>query len=167
MPVHSLTTAGPAESTTGNKLESFRILVVVKQKSNLWHSAWHNPEDTISTAIEALRKTIFLTNNDARSRLLAVHRWPHSIYLVFDIHHDSCDSSLGHLPEHNNLPVILVHLGRKISRKRASSDLQGRVNREVALAHNVNGEHGVPPFDEDHTSDIIPTYLNVRDPCLL
>lgn len=49
----------------------------------------------------------------------------------------------------------------------ASTGLCARVNKELAIAHNVTGEHIVPPFTEDQTDGQIPGFKGPRDLDLL
>ncbi|KAF2175330.1 hypothetical protein K469DRAFT_69023 [Zopfia rhizophila CBS 207.26] len=149
--------------------KAVRILAIVTRKSTYWHSAWTSTEDIVSTAVTNLRGSHFLqsSKDDLPIQLLAMHKWPHTIHIVFDIFNDSYDVTLAHLPEHNNLPIVSVHFGQRIKVARTSASLSNRVNTEIALAHNLNGQHGVPPFREDHTRDTPPLYLNPRDPSLI
>lgn len=96
-----------------------------------------------------------------------MHKWPLSIHLVFDLFHDAYDPSLGHLLEENSLPIIAIFHSAKTSIAQANEALRDLVNSEVALAHNLNGKDGVPPFIEDHTSNSIPTYYDTHEPSLL
>lgn len=99
-------------------------------------------------------------------QLLAKQKWATRLFLVFDISNTSYDAELGHLPEQNQLPVLIVRLGQKVQAYPASLPAQNRVNDDIARAHNDNGINSLPPFMVDYTSGP-PVYLNPRDPSLL
>ena len=100
-------------------------------------------------------------------RLLAGHKWQSVVFIVFDIGNEGYNSESAHLPEQNNLPVMIVHLRRRRSVKWASAELTDRINEEVAQAHNCHGNHSVPPFMVDYTTGVDPLYPNPRDASLL
>jgi hypothetical protein len=154
----------PDEEAANDEATALRVLVIVRPGSDHRDMAWQTPEGILGKAAKVLPETQII-NHDPPNRLMLMQRWPHSICLVFDVHHNSYDADLGHLPECNAFPVRVVFLRRRISSKQASPALRDRVNSEVALAHNLNGEHSMPPFMEDHTS-VIPTYENPRDSSL-
>jgi hypothetical protein len=142
-----------------------RILVVVTPRSQHWPSAWTSADDVVSAAAKCLEESQILRKHedDLHIRLLAKHRWPCMVNIVFDTFNDSYDPKQAHLPEHNNLPVAVVRLGKKMSATHANTNLRDKVNKEIAIAHNLNGEDGLPPFLEDHTLNMVPEYANPRD----
>ncbi|KAJ5682948.1 hypothetical protein N7462_006113 [Penicillium macrosclerotiorum] len=142
-----------------------RVLVIVSQRSTLFTKTHISPEDLLPLALRLLKKSNIRRMPDAmtETRLLAVQKWRSRTFLVFDIANAHYDASLGHLPEQNQLPVVVAHFSKKKSAYPASSWVSQRVNHDVAMLHNANGFQAVPPFMEDHTTGEPPTYHSPRD----
>lgn len=157
-----------AAMETGER-NATRVLLIVSQSSPHWSRSWDSTEDILPTALEALRESQLVGREDmdVSPRLLVKQKWHLRVLIVFDLFNNDYEIKLGHLPEHNKLPVLVVHFSRKgVSALAANLGMQKRVNRVTADAHNVNGEEGVPPYVVDHTTTV-PLYLNPRDPSLL
>lgn len=94
-----------------------RVLVIVSNKNaTLWERSWSASEDILPVALGALEENHLLSSNPTENlemKLLAKQRWQTRVFLVFDISNTSYDAALGHLPEHNMLPVSIVHLSEK------------------------------------------------------
>lgn len=148
-----------------------RVLVIVSQRSGLFTNACDSPGEMIPLAHKLLRKSnVWRTSESpspADTRLLAVQKWRTRVFLVFDIGHAEYDARLGHLPEHNQLPVVVAHFSKKKAAYAASSGIKQRVNHDVAMLHNANGYDAVPPFVEDHSLGKPPAYNNPRDISML
>lgn len=142
-----------------------RVLVIVSQRSSLFTKAQDSPKDLIPLASRLLSKNNISRTFDLSldTRLLAVQKWRTRVFLVFDIGHTGYDALLGHLPEHNQLPVVVAHFRKKKTAYVASSWITRRVNHDIAMLHNANGYAGVPPFVEDHSLGKPPAYHNPRD----
>lgn len=145
-----------------------RVLVIVSHRSSQMSKAQNNPEALLPKAIRLLKSTHLYTPQDSHpaTRLVAAQKWQTRVFFVFDIGHTSYDARLGHLPEENRLPVVVVHLSKKNTAYRANAWLSKRVNRDIALFHNANGFGAVPPYVEDHTIGKPPQYVNPRDVAL-
>ena len=146
-----------------------RVLLIISHSSPHWSQSWDSTEDILPTALEALRESQLIGREDMDMppRLLVKQKWHLRILVVFDLFNEDYEMELGHLPEHNKLPVLVVHFSRKrVSALAANSGMQKRVNQDTGDAHNLNGEHAVPPYVVDHTTTV-PLYLNPRDPTLL
>ncbi|KAF7720130.1 Uncharacterized protein PECH_001156 [Penicillium ucsense] len=127
------------------------------------------PEEIVLRAMRLIVKKRLWQSADAspQTRLLAIQKWRSRTYLVFDIAHDKYDTNLGHLPEHNQLHVLVAHFSKKKAAYPASSWVSQQVNHDVAMLHNANGYDVSPPFVEDHTLGAPPTYRSPRDISLL
>jgi hypothetical protein len=89
-------------------------------------------------------------------------KWRRRIHIVLDVCNHAYDAALSHLPEHNNLPVLIVRFDKKgISSQHANSGLQQEVNRKTAERHNLNG-NDTPPYVVDYTTKK-PVYPNPRN----
>jgi hypothetical protein len=75
---------------------------------------WPTTEDTISTAIDILKKDKLIKDGEKR-RLIVQERWHRRIYIVLDICNDAYDPDLGHILERNNLPVLAVYFSKRES----------------------------------------------------
>jgi hypothetical protein len=140
-------------------------VLIVSRHHQLFESSWPSPEKTISTALDTLKKDHLIKEGENR-RLIVRERWRRRIYIVLDIGNDTYDPELGHILEHNNLPVLVVYFNKKgINSEAANIDLKQRVNRETAERHNLNGK-SMPPYVVDYTTTR-PVYLNPRDVSLL
>ncbi|KAJ5490783.1 hypothetical protein N7539_002350 [Penicillium diatomitis] len=128
--------------------KQLRVLVIVSQRSSLYNLSTTAPEEIVLRAMRLVK-------------------WRSRTYLVFDIAHDEYDTKLGHLPEHNQLHVLVAHFSKKKAAYPASSWVSQQVNHDVAMLHNANGYDVSPPFVEDHTLGAPPTYRNPRDISLL
>lgn len=156
--------------TAEGEQEAVRVLLIVSRNNPYWSQSWLSTEDVFSVAITAIREACLVSKEESEApiRLLVKQKWPLRVLIVFDIFHNNYSVELGHLPEHNDLPVLVVYFGAKgVNARAADRGIQIRVNKDTGNAHNVNGEHSMPPFVEDHTSSEVPLYLNPRDPSLL
>ncbi|KAJ5126549.1 hypothetical protein N7448_007328 [Penicillium atrosanguineum] len=141
-----------------------RVLVIVSQRSSLFATARDSSEGLIPLATRLLRRNTLLRMSDPKdTRLLAVQKWRTRIFLVFDIANTDYDAMLGHLPEHNQLPVVVAHFSKKKSAYSANPWIARRVNHDIAMLHNANGFNSVPPFMEDHSLGKTPAYHSPRD----
>lgn len=142
-----------------------RVLVIVSQRSALFSKAHDFPGEIIPLAYRLLKKHNVSkgTQSSEDTRLLAVQKWRTRVFLVFDIGNTDYDAMLGHLPEHNQLPVVVAHFSKKKAAYAASSGISQRVNHDIAMLHNANGYDAVPPFVEDHSLGKPPAYHNPRD----
>lgn len=161
--------------TSEGEQRAVRVLLIVSESNPHWSQSWLSTEDILPIALEALRKDQFIGPGRTDSpggteipiRLLVKQKWHLRVLIVFDLFNKNYDVKLGHLPEHNNLPAFVVYFnGKGVSARVADPGMQARINKDTAYAHNVNGEHGVPPYVVDHTTTV-PLYLNLRDPSLL
>lgn len=92
-----------------------RILASVTRKSPYWSSVWDATEDFLPTVVEQLEISNLVPRRGGAElplRLLAKHRWPNIIHIVFDISNNDYDAALAHLPQNSNLPVVSVYFGR-------------------------------------------------------
>ncbi|KAL5341327.1 hypothetical protein BJX70DRAFT_66063 [Aspergillus crustosus] len=150
-----------------------RILVTISNTNAYWEQAWSASKDILPIAIKVLQERDLLEGGpdiflqpDLKLKLLAKQKWTTRVFLVFDIGNLTYDPSLGHLPEQNQLPVLIVRLGRSVQAYKASPPAQNKVNRDIARAHNNHGIDSLPPFVTDYTSGS-PFYPRLRDPALL
>ncbi|KAJ6111201.1 hypothetical protein N7486_003436 [Penicillium sp. IBT 16267x] len=146
-----------------------RVLVIVSQRSSHITKARESPQDLLPLANHLLKKKEFLRDPTMldETRLVAVQQWRTRVFIVFDIAHTDYNVKLGHLPEHNQLPVVVAHFSRKKTAYIANPWVSQRVNHDVAMLHNANGFDAVPPYVEDHSSGIPPSYHSPRDITLL
>ncbi|KAJ5725087.1 uncharacterized protein N7483_006444 [Penicillium malachiteum] len=149
-----------------------RVLVIVSQRSSLISKARQSPQDLIPLATHLLKKNgISRGSRDLSApmepRLVAVQQWRTRVFIVFDIAHTEYNVKLGHLPEHNQLPVVVTHFSKKKTAYTANPWVSRRVNHDVAMLHNANGFDAVPPFVEDHSSGVPPSYNRPRDISML
>ncbi|KAJ5642424.1 hypothetical protein N7490_006424 [Penicillium lividum] len=146
-----------------------RVLVIVSQRSSLITKAREAPHDVIRPANHLLKKNGFSRDPEipAETRLVAVQQWRTRVFIVFDIAHTNYNMKLGHLPEHNQLPVVVAHFSKKRTAYMANPWVSRRVNHDVAMLHNANGFDAVPPYLEDHSSGKPPAYHNPRDITML
>lgn len=110
-------------------------------------------------ALKAIQEAHLITEQVANQslRLLGKQKLCLRVVIVFDICHDDYRAELGHLPEHNNLPVVVVTFGRKgVTARAAELGLQARVNRDIAHAQNDNGDNITPPFVVKYTEGTAP-----------
>jgi hypothetical protein len=146
-----------------------RVLVIVSNNNEHWEQCWSSTEDLLPIAFEILKDNHLLECTykiQPQLKLLAKQNWGTRVFLVFDISNTSYDPSLGHLPEHNNLPVTIVRLGKKTQAYSASPPVRNKVNGDIARVHNSSGVNSIPPFITDYTSGP-PFYPSPRDPSLL
>lgn len=143
-----------------------RVLLMVSSNNPAFVQSWSSTDDVIPVALNGLKdhqllrlpeiadipwKTLVKRNDGLRT------------FIVFDIFHTDYDCATAHLPEHNDLPVLVVHLSRRgLHARTAESGLRRRVNRETAEAHNLNGWDAAPPYTVDLTT-MVPIYMNPRD----
>lgn len=145
-----------------------RVLVIVSHRSSLVSRARESPQDLIPLAIRLLRKNNITRDVDLQTeiQMLAVQKWKTRVFFVFDIGHINYDATLGHLPEHNRLPVVVAYFSKKKAAYAANPWVTHRVNHDVGMLHNANGFNSLPPFVEDHTLGK-PRYQNPRDITML
>ncbi|OOQ86923.1 hypothetical protein PEBR_19195 [Penicillium brasilianum] len=146
-----------------------RVLVIISQRSSLYPKSNSTPEEIIPLAMRLLKKRKMwkATDYPTATKLLAVQKWRSRAFLVFDIANETYDAKLGHLPEHNQLPVVVAHFSKKKAAYPANSWVSQQVNHDVAMLHNANGFDAVPPFMEDHTLGTPPAYHSPRDISML
>ena len=161
--------------TVEGKQSAVRLLLIVLKSNPHWSQSCLSTEDILPIALEALRKNQLISPGRTDSpegteiplRLLVKQQWHLRVLIVFDLFNKNYDVKLGHLPEHNNLPAFVVYFsGKGVSARAGDPAMRVRINKDTAYAHNVNGEHGVPPYVVDHTTTV-PLYLNLRHPSLL
>lgn len=143
---------------------ALRVLVIVSNRSSLWHQACNSPEDLISPAMEVLEQHgLFDRPRDtqADTLFLAIQKWAVRLLFVFDISNKDYNTELGHLPEQNNLRVVVVHFSSKQIAYEPRQAERERVNGDIARLHDANGYGAIPPFIEDHTKGS-PVYFNPR-----
>lgn len=153
-----------------NQPGPLRVLVIVSQRSSLITKARESPQDVIPLATHLLKKNGISRGDSAlplETRLVAVQQWRTRVFIVFDIAHTAYNVKLGHLPEHNQLPVVVTHFSKKKTAYAANPGVSRRVNHDVAMLHNANGFDAVPPFVEDHSSGSPPAYHSPRDISML
>jgi hypothetical protein len=147
-----------------------RVLLIVSKTNSFWTQSWSSTEETLVAALSALKKSQLVKYQDdieVPLRILAKEKWDSKVFIVFDIFNFGYDPALGHLLEHNSLPVLVVQFSGKGEHTRiAEVGLRRRVNREICEVHNRNGIGGTPPYVVDHTA-AVPIYMNPRDPSLL
>ena len=145
-----------------------RVLVIVSQRSALMSRARESPQDLLPSAIRLLKKNKITKDSETQveTRMVAVQKWKTRVFLVFVIAHVEYDATLGHLPEHNRLPVVVAYFSKKRTAYAANPWVTRRVNHDVAMLHNANGFNSLPPFVEDHTQGK-PQYQNPRDISML
>ncbi|KAJ5241549.1 uncharacterized protein N7469_003140 [Penicillium citrinum] len=146
-----------------------RVLVIVSQRSPLLSKARESPQDLILPALRVLKKNQLIQEPilPSQTRLLAGQNWRTRTFLVFDIANTDYDVMLGHLPEHNQLPVVVAHFSKTKTAYMANAVISRRVNHDVGMLHNANGFDALPPYIEDHTSGNPPAYQNPRDISML
>jgi len=139
---------------------------MVSHNSPLFAKSWSSTEELIPFTLDTLKKRQLICqqeNTEVPWKLLVKKNWGIRVYVVLDIYNKDYDPSTGHLPEHNNLPVLVVHFTRKgVHTRVAETGLRRRVNEETAEAHNLNGWDAIPPYVVDHTTTV-PVYMNPRD----
>jgi hypothetical protein len=150
-------------------MNPLRVLVIVSHRSSRLSKAQTNPEALLPKSIRLLKASNLYTPQELHpaTRLVALQKWRTRVFFVFDICHTTYDAKLGHLPEQNKLPVVVVHLSKKNTAYPANTWLAKRVNRDIALFHNAHSFDAVPPFVEDHTFGKPPEYVNPRDIALV
>lgn len=143
---------------TGNN--PLRVLAIVSNKSPAWKQS---PEDIIQFAIQVIKEKSLYDEKEitlSGTKLLAIQRYLVREMFVFDISNEDYDPEKGHLPEQNQLPVVVVHLSdREIASKPHPGEC-ARINETVRHLHDANGFGSIPPFIENHTSGTPPTYPN-------
>lgn len=146
-----------------------RVLVIVSQRSSLYTKTNTSSEEIVPLAMRLLKKRNMwkATDRTTETKLLAVQKWRSRAFLVFDTANEAYDAKLGHLPEHNQLPVVVAHFSKKKAAYPANSWVSEQVNHDVAMLHNANGFGSVPPFMEDHTLGTPPAYHSPRDITML
>lgn len=142
-----------------------RVLVRVSSKSQQYPKAWSSYDDVIALSLDALKDFSILDQAATpQPRLLAVDRYNIFTLIVFDIFNDTYDIRLGHLPEHNKLPLSKVYMSRvndqeSIKASRATEGERRMVNAEVCKLHMLNENSSVLPFKADHLNGKAPVYV--------
>ena len=127
-----------------------RIVVLIRNKGHVWSSA---PEMIVNAAMSTLHVEL----SEGQYKFLIREKWPYLDIIVFDVHHDTYEISVAHIP--SELPVILVNFGSKGAwASMAPSFRCDQVNLSVAKHHNLNGWECQPPFYADYTSPRPPSY---------
>jgi hypothetical protein len=81
------------------------------------------------------------------ARLLVKHHWGLMIHIVFDVHHTAYDAALAHLPEHNALPVLKMHLGRSsAAAATAAASADADADAAAAAATTATATAATPPL---------------------
>ncbi|KAF2189288.1 hypothetical protein K469DRAFT_62549 [Zopfia rhizophila CBS 207.26] len=95
--------------------KAVRVLLIVSQNSPYWSQSWLSTEDVFPVALKAIRQAGLIGKGETELplRLLVKQKWPLRVLIVFDISNNSYNAELGHLPEHNNLPVLVIHFSTK------------------------------------------------------
>lgn len=146
-----------------------RVLVIISDTNTYQEKSWSASEDLLPVAFKILQENCLVENtynHQPKIRLLAKEKWVTCIFLVFNISNTSYNPKVGHLPQQNNLPVIIIQLGTTVQAYIAAIPVQNKINKDIARAHNNSGIKSLPPFVVDYTSGP-PTYLNPCDPSLL
>ena len=141
-----------------------RVLVTVSHESPFWSRSCHS---LIPHIIQLLKdKKLYESNGDTPpdTKLLAIKKWKTRIFFTFDISNEDYDFDSGHKPEEkqNNLPAVVVYLGKGQKVYEATLGMRNRINEEMAFLHDANGYDAVLPFFEDHTLMSPPEYPNPR-----
>ncbi|KAH8707023.1 hypothetical protein GQ44DRAFT_493386 [Phaeosphaeriaceae sp. PMI808] len=141
-----------------------RVLISISRKSECWDRAWGASEEVISDALGLLQKTFsdLHVHRDSSYLFIAKERWDMRIFIIFDFQHVSYDPDSAHLPDQNDLPVIIVYLQQEKA-SFAGAPLKNRVNMQIQKLHNSTGLGSRPPFAVDHADGKVPCYPNVRD----
>ncbi|KAJ5713594.1 uncharacterized protein N7483_010775 [Penicillium malachiteum] len=125
---------------------------------------WETPESSLKDILQQLD---IKSDISKTAQLLVTQKWPKYFFLIYDFFHTDYDSSSAHQPEENELDVMRVDSrGDKFHIRMADTLFKTRINHEVAMIHNVNGD-AVPPYVDDHSGGNVPIYLNPRDTSLL
>jgi hypothetical protein len=145
-----------------------RVLVSISAKSGHWPRAWDHSEEVINTAVACIERNgtaVFSADRPPQPSVIVKEKWTTRLWIVFDIFNNSYDADKAHLPETNDLPVIMVSLSEK-DVVTTSKLIEGKVNEGVREAYDAHGVGSRPPFIIDHTNDQIPTYPNPRTQCV-
>jgi len=168
---HAEDTADVQEAKEAKPLDvqtAVRVLLIVSKANPLWTQSWSPTEEAVAAARETLReRRLIQDKTEAPLRLLAKEKWGNRVFIIFDMFNLEYDPALGHLLEHNSLPVLVAQFsGKGVHTRIAEEGLRRRVNRETCEIHNRHGPDCVPPYVVDHTTTV-PVYMNPRDPSLL
>jgi len=143
-----------------------RVLLMVSHNNPLFAESWSSTEELIPKALDTLKERHLIYHQGYTKvpwTILVKKNMGIRVFVVFDIFNKDYDSAKGHLPSHNNLPVVVIHFSRKgVHTRIAESGLRQRVNNETAEAHNLNGWDAGPPYVVDHTTTV-PIHMNPRD----
>lgn len=141
-----------------------RVFVSISTKSRHWKRAWDYSEEAVEAAVACLQQngtTGFKTDAPIQPTMVVKERWASRLWIVFDIFNTLYDPDCAHLPEQNDLPVIMVSLAEK-DVITTSKLIEDQVNKAVREAHDAHGVGSRPPFVIDHANGNIPTYPNPR-----
>jgi hypothetical protein len=139
-----------------------RVLAIVSNKSPAWQQT---PEDIIRLAIQIVNDENLYDESEisfSDARLLAIQRYLVREMFVFDISNEDYDPQRGHLPEQNQLPVVVIHLSDRTIASKPHPGECARINETVRHLHDANGFGSLPPFIENHTLGTPPNYPNPR-----
>jgi hypothetical protein len=151
---------------TESRRAAKRVAIIVSKRSPHWLKAWASSDEVIAIALKLIheeRLIEFDAQNDASAvRVLAKERWDLRTYIVFDVFHHAYDPDNAHLQGQNELPVILVFLGREESASVAGTPIANKVNNDIRTIHDATGPGSRPPFVVDHKDGKVPFYPNPR-----
>jgi hypothetical protein len=141
---------------------ALRVLAIVSNKSSAWKQS---PDEIIRIATQVINEADVyepkrITLSD--TKLLAIQRYLVREMFVFDIWNEDYDPEKGHLPEQNQLPVIVIHLSDRTIVSKPHPGECTRINENIRYLHDANGVGSLPPFIENHTSQSPPNYPNPR-----
>jgi hypothetical protein len=145
-----------------NTKRPLRVLTIVSNKSQIWEQS---PEEIIPFTLQVIaEKRLYDVTGISVSdtTLLAIQCYCTRKMFVFDILNERYDAAKGHLPEENNLPVIVIHLSNRNIASQPHPEECARINETIRYLHDANGFGSTPPFVEDHTSGTPPNYPNPR-----
>jgi hypothetical protein len=143
-------------------MNPLRALTIVSNKSPAWEQS---PEDIIQFTLQVIAENNLYNVSEitvSDTKLLAVQYYRVRKMIVFDIKNERYDPTKGHLPEENELPVIVIHLSNKNIASQPHPGECARINETVRYLHDANGFGSTPPFVENHTSGSPPSYPNPR-----
>ncbi|EED21224.1 conserved hypothetical protein [Talaromyces stipitatus ATCC 10500] len=145
-----------------NAKRPLRVLTIVSNKSPAWEQS---PEGIIQFALRVIAENNLYDVTEisvSNTKLLAIQYYRVRKMFVFDISNESYDPAKGHLPEENELPVVVIHLSNRNIASRPHPGECARINETVRYLHDANGFGSTPPFVENHTSGTPPNYPNPR-----
>ncbi|KAI1116267.1 hypothetical protein F5Y14DRAFT_76165 [Nemania sp. NC0429] len=131
-----------------------RVVVFLRSKSPLYSL---EPGE-ITTRV---CRTLGIDPGESRAKLMTIWIWHRLTIYAFDLWYDAYDWATAH--HKVDLPVLLVDYGRRMSYvKIAGRELRDRANDHVARQHEQHGWDAKPPYLQDQTGPVAPTYGNPR-----